>query len=105
MTRKETEFTIPSFIEGESLLNGLGYFAAGRVEKERTHYAKDNITCCLDTVTNLGEFLEIEIIAGEEEYDLAICKINDLLNKLGLRMEDTIRHSYLSMLMELNPHA
>ena len=98
MTREESEFEVPNFETCEKMLNGLGFFATGNVEKTRIHYKKDNVTCCLDSVTNLGEFLEIEIMAEESEYDVAISKIKDLLGKLGLGMSDTIRKSYLSML-------
>ena len=100
MTRAETQFEIPSFEQGETVLKGLGYFAAGGVEKNRLHYTKENITCCLDEVIGLGEFLEIEIMAEETEYNAAIEEIGELLNSLGLKMDDSVRHSYLSMLME-----
>lgn len=98
MTRQETEFEIPSFEHGKMLLDGLDYFVAGEVEKTRISYIKDDITCCVDLVKNLGKFLEIEIMAEEEEYDLAISRIKELLGKLGLSLDDTIRNSYLSML-------
>ena len=98
MTREESQFEVPSFEVGKTVLNGLGYFEAGGVEKHRIHYKKDGITCCLDTVTNLGEFLEIEIMSGKEDYDASIGRIRSLLGDLGLDMSMTIRHSYLSML-------
>lgn len=98
MTRQETEFEIPSFSDGELVLNGLGFYAAGNVEKTRTHYIKEEITCCLDSVIGLGDFLEIEIMAEEKDYDTAINNIDELLKKLGLSMEDTINSSYLCML-------
>lgn len=101
MTRSETEFVIPSYEAGENLLTGIGYNPAGRVEKTRISYKKDGCTCCLDQVTGLGEFLEIEIMADESEYDIALGKINELLVKLGLSMNDTIRTSYLCMLQEM----
>lgn len=62
MTRQETQFEVPSFADGEIVLNGLGFYEAGIVEKSRIHYKKDEITCCLDSVTGLGDFLEIEIM-------------------------------------------
>lgn len=98
MTRQETQFKIPSFGDGKLVLNGLGFYAAGNVEKTRVHYKKEAITCCVDSVTGLGDFLEIEIMAEEKDYDDAIHKIGKLLEKLGLSMGDTINSSYLCML-------
>lgn len=100
MTREETEFVVPDYETGESLLNGLGFFAAGTVEKVRTHYTRGKTTCCLDKVTCLGEFLEVEIMAEDKDYDNAIREIEDLLEALGLKMSDSIRNSYLSMVMK-----
>lgn len=100
MTREETEFEIPSFAAGEALFNGLGFFPAGTVEKTRTYYNKNDIECCLDTVTGLGEFLEIEIMAEESDYDSAMNCIKELITSLGLSMNDSIRTSYLCMLTQ-----
>ena len=100
MTREEVEFEIPSYEAGNALLNGLGFKAAGRVEKVRTHYTKDDITCCIDSVTGLGDFLEIEILTDEDKYQNALDRIETLLGELGYTMQDTVRKSYLSMLMD-----
>lgn len=98
MSRTETEFDIPSFEAGEAILNGLGFYEAGKVEKTRTYYNYGRIECCLDNVTNLGEFLEIEIMSEESGYKDAMIEIETLMNKLELKMEDSIKTSYLSML-------
>ena len=98
MTRAETQFDVPSLKAGETVLNGLGFYPAGNVEKTRLHYRREDMTCCLDNVTGLGEFLEIEIMAEEENYDEAVGRIEKLLKKLGLCLSDTIRESYLTML-------
>lgn len=100
MTREETEFSIPSFDQGDMLLKGLGFYAAGRVEKRRRVFQKSNISCLFDEVTDLGVFLEIEILAQKQEYDRAMEEINMLLAKMGLQLQDTINVSYLSMLEE-----
>ena len=100
MTREETEFVIPDYETGERLFNGLGFYAAGIVEKTRIHYTRGKTTCCLDKVTGLGEFLEIEIMAENKDYDDAIREIEALLQILGLKMSDSIRNSYLSMVMK-----
>lgn len=65
MTRQETEFMIPSFKDGYTLLSGLGFEPAGQVEKTREYFHKGNITVCLDRVTNLGEFVEVEILTED----------------------------------------
>ena len=98
MTREETQFEVSSFEAGRIVLNGLEFYPAGEVEKIRVHYLKEDITCCLDTVTGLGDFFEIEVMVEESGYDEAIARINDLLQELGLSMEDTVRESYLCML-------
>ena len=100
MTREEVEFTIPSFEAGDTFLRGLGFIPAGEVEKTRTHYVKDDVTICVDSVTGLGDFAEIEIMAEEDEYKEALARIEQLVSKLGLSMADSIRRSYLSMLQE-----
>lgn len=99
MTREEVEFVIPEPDQGKKMLEGLGFMVAGEVEKKRSHYHKGEVTCCVDQVTGLGEFLEIEILAPEEEYESALEQIQTLLRELGYTLGDTIRKSYLSMLM------
>ena len=99
MTREETQFEVPSLELGESVINGLGYKVAGHVEKTRIHYVKDGVKVCLDDVTDLGKFMEIEVMAGDDSgYDDAIRVINEILHGLGYTMEQTIRESYLSMI-------
>lgn len=103
MTRPETEFEIPDFEKGNELLNGIGFFPKGEVEKTRISYKKENITICLDNVTGLGEFIEVEVMTPDESgYDMAMGKINELLKELGLKAKDSISNSYLSMLMGIN---
>lgn len=98
MTRSEVEFTVPSIEEAELMFNGLGFYEAGSVEKVRSYYNKGDLTCCIDKVTGLGDYLEIEIVTTKDKYDEAISRIQKLLGEMGLSMEDTIRSSYLSML-------
>lgn len=99
MTREETEFPLPSFEKGDRLLQGLGFIPAGIVEKERKCYRKENVECCLDTVTGLGEYMEIEIMAEkEDDYPSAVERIDELLAVVGITRADTIRTSYLTML-------
>ncbi|MCQ2081986.1 MAG: class IV adenylate cyclase [Lachnospiraceae bacterium] len=98
MSREETEFEVPSYEQANSFLCGLGFHPAGEVEKNRTTYKKEDITCCIDNVTGLGEFLEIEIIAPEDKYEESMKRIEDILSSMELSINNTIRESYLCML-------
>ena len=103
LTREETQFQVPSFKHGEIVLSGLGFVPVGNVEKTRIHMQKEGVRCCLDRVTGLGEFLEIEIMAEDEaHYEKAVTEIEEVLKSLGLSMTDTVNNSYLSMLMHGN---
>ena len=99
MSRKEIEFEIPSFEEGYDLIVGLGFHLAGKVEKKRIMYLSGRITCCLDYVVDLGDFLEVEILArDEQDYLGAMDEINGLIAKLGLDLNMSVRKSYLCLL-------
>ena len=75
--------------------------ASGVVEKLRQYYHRDNITACVDAVTNLGDYLELEVLVDAEgERPQALKRIKEQLKKLGYSMEETTRISYLSMLEE-----
>ena len=57
------------------------------------------MTACVDQVTGLGDFLELEIIVEDEtRREAALREIEILLGKLGYTMQDTTRTSYLSMI-------
>lgn len=75
--------------------------ASGVVEKLRQYYHRDNITACVDAVTNLGDYLELEIIVDEEtKREAALDQLEQTLHTLGYSMQDTTRTSYLSMLLK-----
>jgi adenylate cyclase class 2 len=96
-TREEFE----TEVDGEnarSILLALGYFESGNVSKKREIYKLDDITIVLDTVEGLGEFMEVEIVA-EENSEEAKEKMFAFLEELGIRQEDTIRTSYLEMVL------
>ena len=65
----------------------------------RKHFQKDEITACVDSVKNLGDFLELEwIVSEEKEREAALGELEKILKMLGYSMTDTTRKSYLSML-------
>lgn len=100
MTREELETGVEDGEICRNILQAIGYApAAPEVVKDRTMLQKGNVTACLDKVHGLGEFLELEILAdSEEQKDIALGRIENILNNLGYQISDTVRTSYLSML-------
>ena len=85
-------------IHTTSILKALGFFESGNVSKKREIFKYDDITVVLDTVEGLGEFMEVEIVA-ESDNDEAKDKLFAFLEELGIKQDDTIRTSYLGMVL------
>ncbi len=99
MTRKELELEISDGKTGIELLKSIGYEPTTPVEKLRYYFHREQMTACVDQVTGLGDFLELEIIVEDEtRREAALREIEILLGKLGYTMQDTTRTSYLSMI-------
>lgn len=69
---------------GLNLLRKLKFNEAFSVSKLREKYSHKDLTICLDSVTGLGRFIEIEkMIESEEEKDKARRECLDLLKLLA----------------------
>lgn len=101
MTRKELETEVGDPQTAREILESIGFTPVPAVEKERQHFHKQGITACVDRVKNLGDYLELEkIVSTEAEKTEALRELEEVLQSLDYSMEDTIRTSYLSMLMK-----
>ena len=80
------------------LTRSLGVIAV--VRKRRTLVTLDTARIHLDNVQQLGSFLEIEVVVGEDEA-AARARFDSLLDGLGYTPADGIRASYLDLLLEL----
>ena len=102
MAREELEIQIADAKTGRLLLERIGFHSVPVVEKIRNYLHREEMTACVDQVKGLGDYLELEIIVETEaERAAALQKIESILERLGYSMEDTTRHSYLSMLTEV----
>ena len=100
MTRQELETTVGDAKICRKILEHIGFRPVPPVEKLRQYFRRENITACVDTVTNLGDYLELEIIVEtEEKKEAALDKVKEILQTIGYSMQDTTRTSYLSMLL------
>jgi adenylate cyclase class 2 len=105
--KTRTEIELP-LAEGDAaadqfclLLTHLGYRAVAVVRKERTayHMKRDgfDIEVCLDQVRELGSFVEVEIIAPEDELSQAQQALTEVVRELGLGKSE--HRSYLELLL------
>ena len=100
MTRQELETKIGDAKVMKELLNALGYVKMYQVNKKRQYFVFGEMTACIDSVNDLGEFLELEMVVSEEERACALECIIEFLEKIGYSKEEIIRSSYLSMLQK-----
>lgn len=70
------------------------------VEKKREIYFIDHIKFHIDTLTDLGSFLEIEVIDATDTMDLLKMKeqCQFYMDLLNVQKEDLMEHSYSDML-------
>lgn len=100
MSRKELEIEIENASIMEEILQNLDFGKAAFVCKTRQYMRRNDITACIDQVENLGNFLELEILAeSKDQKEKSLKRIEGILENLGYSMEDTTQTSYLSMLM------
>ncbi|MFB6112870.1 MAG: class IV adenylate cyclase [Halodesulfurarchaeum sp.] len=107
-TRREVETAVGDPDALESILESLGYSPVGTVRKERERYEVGKYTVSLDSVAEVGSFVEVETetdegaggtAASEEKIENARDGAFDLLERLGLDPNATIRTSYLELLL------
>lgn len=101
-TREEAETRVVDPKAMENILAGLGYEAAATVRKERDRYAVADCRVTLDSVADVGQFVEVEHHTAVAEADInrARATVTDLLAELGLDPEESIQTSYLGLLLE-----
>ncbi len=107
LTKTRTEIEVP-LAEGDAvardycrLLESLGYRPVAVVHKRRRIFRLERdgfpLEVCLDEVSDLGQFVEVEIVAPEPRLDAARTTVMALARELGLTQSE--RRSYLQMLL------
>jgi adenylate cyclase class 2 len=98
-TRRELETGVDDGETVDGILRALGYDPAATVEKERERFAVDDYVVTLDSVTNVGTYVEVEREVPESDVETAREGAFDVLRRLGLDPDDGVRTSYLGMLL------
>jgi len=95
--REELNFAVESGEAFETMLARLGFTLTTNVNKWRETYSFDGATISLDTVEELGTFVEIEVIT-ENETDNPTDRITRLAQEIGVTGEPILA-SYLELLL------
>lgn len=104
-TRRELELALPAGDEGAhaaaALLEALSFRKVLEVRKRRRHLTLDwqgcEVTVALDYLDDLGDFVELELLANESSMPAAQAAVTALAHRLELRNSE--RRSYLELLL------
>jgi adenylate cyclase class 2 len=104
-TRPEIEVALAdgdeTAAEAERMFIALGYKPVTTVRKKRRVYtfARDgfDLEACFDTVEGVGEFVELEIVAPEAQYEAAKAVLLAAAAELGLTEQE--KRSYLGLVL------
>jgi adenylate cyclase class 2 len=100
--RKEYNVSIESKEIIHDILTHLSFIPVAEVNKERDYYIFEDFSIALDDVSDLGTFVEIELICeeGEDTTDPAsrIASFAERIGVTGERIED----SYLELVLRKN---
>jgi adenylate cyclase class 2 len=97
-SREEIKLRVDDYEAAVKLFKKLGFREAGRVVKKRRIYRAGEAIICLDDVEGLGKFVEIEVECDDLEEGKKI--VFEIAGKLGFDRKDSIRKSYLEMVIE-----
>ena len=100
---KEIEIGIDDYDGMLELLNALDFNQIIIVEKNRNSWEYNGIIISIDSINNLGDFLELEFktnLYDNEEYSLKYIK--ETIKELGLEVGDQIFAGYPQLVMKNN---
>ncbi|WP_440769112.1 class IV adenylate cyclase [Natronorubrum sp. DTA28] len=100
-SREEHETTVGDGETMDAVLTNLGFEPAATVRKERERFALDGYTITLDSVDDVGEYVEVETdVETEADLESARDGAYDILERLDLDPDEQLRTSYLGLLLE-----
>ncbi|MBV9228222.1 MAG: CYTH domain-containing protein [Chloroflexi bacterium] len=88
-------------VEEAIRVNGLKEFV--HIENQRTQYAYENLTVCVDHVEGLGDFLEIETACEERtEIRRALARLQSFVSSLAFPSLQPVWSGYVEMWLRLH---
>ncbi|MHA1755107.1 MAG: class IV adenylate cyclase [Candidatus Odinarchaeia archaeon] len=100
-TREEINVRVDDGDSFKEILIRMKFKPFMEVTKTRDIYSLNEIHIYLDNVNSLGYFVELEkIVSNQKELEEEKRKIFETVKKLGLSEKNSIRKSYLELLLE-----
>jgi len=103
---KRSDYQIAETSDPENLKHVLemAYGIRGIVKKTRYLYMIGQTRIHLDDVQGLGQFMELEVVMSDGQYDVEGQTIaEDLMQKLGIQKEDLVKGAYIDLIESSNP--
>ncbi len=100
-SRVELSVHISNIDSARSILESLGFKHVATISKRRVFYTVDSITVSVDDVDDVGLFLELErVVTSKRDMNPALNMIFNLIERLGLDSNSSIRTSYLELFLQ-----
>jgi len=100
-SRVELSVHISNIDSARSILESLGFKHVATISKRRVFYTMDSITVSVDDVEDVGLFLELErLVTSRGDMNPALDTIFNLVERLGLDSNNSIRTSYLELFLQ-----
>ena len=100
-SRIELSVHISNIDSARLILESLGFKHVATISKRRVFYTVDSITVSVDDVEDVGLFLELEqVVTSKRDMNPALNKIFNLIERLGLDSNSSIRTSYLELFLQ-----
>ena len=100
-SRIELSVHISNIDSARSILESLGFKYMATISKRRVFYTVDSIAISVDDVEDVGLFLELErVVTSRRDMNPALDMIFNLIERLGLDLNNSIRTSYLELFLQ-----
>ena len=90
----EIEINEKDIPELKSIILMLGYYEYVTIEKNRTTAKLKDVEICIDDVTNLGSYIELEKFAPADQAEIIQKELYSMLESFGITKEDFVYDGY-----------
>ena len=106
-SRSRDNYEYETLVENESevvkMLERLGYKFGVEINKKRRIAKYNDLELCLDEIEHLGNFVEVEKLAGDDaDVDAVQNELWILLAQLGIHQDDRIHQGYDTLMRQFN---